>query len=468
MIEQISLQRARERTWDVIVAGSSFASMFFVAGLPRQLSVLFIEKGRLQSHDDQLSNGLQGREKISQQNDSPFDKRWVAHTTFGGNSNCWWAQTPRLHPNDFRLHSAYGVGTDWPLTYDDLEPSYVDVESMMEVAGGGADHLLPRSRPFPYPPHAPSRSDKVLRAHDGHWIAAPTARSHGGARPVCCANGVCTLCPIDSKFTILNSIDQFDRPGLAMVLGADVRAVTIANQTATGVVVSHPEGQSELDSTLVALGTNAVFNAAILLRSGLQSPALGRYLHEQTSRAVLLDVPIPNYFGGTSITGHNYAFYDGPHRSEAAAVLIENFNAPPSIRLERGHWTDRLWLNLIAEDLPQADNRVVLENDEPKILWRGHAAYGRAGVDRVVARLAEILPFDIEAMALQDYKPSDAHIQGTTRMGDNKDTSVVDGGLKTHAVRNLLALGAGAFPACSPANPTLTLSALSLRAARLL
>jgi choline dehydrogenase-like flavoprotein len=50
-------------------------------------------------------------------------------------------------------------------------------------------------------------------------------------------------------------------------------------------------------------------------------------------------------------------------------------------------------------------------------------------------------------------------------MGDDPETSVVDRHLIHHQVRNLLVLGGSAFPTSSPANPTLTLSALSLWAA---
>ncbi len=43
--------------------------------------------------------------------------------------------------------------------------------------------------------------------------------------------------------------------------------------------------------------------------------------------------------------------------------------------------------------------------------------------------------------------------------------SVIDADLLHHRVRNLAVLGSGAFPTGSPANPTLTLCALSLRCA---
>ena len=57
---------------------------------------------------------------------------------------------------------------------------------------------------------------------------------------------------------------------------------------------------------------------------------------------------------------------------------------------------------------------------------------------------------------------SEGHILGTTVMGDDPATSVIDRHLIHHTVRNLVVLGSGAYHAGSPTNPTLTLCALSL------
>jgi choline dehydrogenase-like flavoprotein len=59
---------------------------------------------------------------------------------------------------------------------------------------------------------------------------------------------------------------------------------------------------------------------------------------------------------------------------------------------------------------------------------------------------------------------SEGHNLGTTRMGDDPATSVVDRHLIHHRVRNLFVLGGSVFPTISPSNPTLTICALSLRA----
>ncbi|NKB26710.1 MAG: hypothetical protein GKR99_03770 [Rhodobacteraceae bacterium] len=51
-------------------------------------------------------------------------------------------------------------------------------------------------------------------------------------------------------------------------------------------------------------------------------------------------------------------------------------------------------------------------------------------------------------------------------MGSDPAESVVNRSLQCHSVSGLYALGAGAFPTSGVANPTLTLSALSLLAGR--
>jgi choline dehydrogenase-like flavoprotein len=469
-LRTISLQEAAGRSWDVVVAGSSFSAMFFARALRDPGSVLFVEKGGMRDHATQIAEGkVADTEPFRQVGRAPHAKRWTAHTMFGGNSNCWWACTPRFHPDDFRLASLHGIGTDWPISYDDLEEFYCEVEEVMDIAGGGSDHLLPRSRPFPSPPHAPSLTDRELRARSPDWFAQPTGRSNGTTRPRCCANGVCTRCPIDSKFSILNGLDRFDRDGFHLLLDTEVRAIRAEGGTARAALVRSRDGaEREIRGDLFALGANAIFNAAILLRSGLASPFLGAFIHEQASQNAIVDIRRDNYYGGTSITGHGYALYAGEHRAEAAAVLIENFNAPPEIRCEVGRWTQRMRLKLIAEDLPRAENRVRLEGDEPVVEWHGHSDYAYRGLARARDALPGLLPFEIDRVAFSGFAPTEGHIQGTTRMGRTAEEGFVDDRLVTFQVGNLLCLGAGAFPTCSPANPTLTLSALATRAGRAL
>jgi choline dehydrogenase-like flavoprotein len=65
----------------------------------------------------------------------------------------WGGVTPRFSPEDFKQRSMFGVGTDWPISYEDLDPFYQEAEVLMGVAGEqGPPVLDPRGKPFPMPP----------------------------------------------------------------------------------------------------------------------------------------------------------------------------------------------------------------------------------------------------------------------------------------------------------------------------
>ncbi|WP_158541276.1 GMC oxidoreductase [Ruegeria sp. A3M17] len=440
--------------------------MFFGHGLPPDLNVLFVEKGVEYTHSDQIENGPAVQETFTQRNTSGLKKNWLAYTLLGGNSNYWWGNVPRFHPNDFVLNSKFGIGIDWPITYEDLEPYWERVEDIIEVAGGQSQDILPRRKPFPYPAHIPSRADVALQESSPLWVPASNATSNGGSRPTCCANGVCRTCPIDSKFTVLNRFKKLTHPGSHYLLGTEVRTVDIEGGRARSVRVKDNDGnEMRLRAGTVALGTNAIFNTAILKRSDVRNDALGRYLHEQAVVKALVDTAnIKAFFGGTSETGLGYHFYHNVDRSTSAAALIETVNAPVSIRQEPGKWANRINLRIAVEDLPLADNRVLLEDDEPVIEWTGYSDYAKRGIERAKAGLPNVIPDTIEHLWISDILPSDAHIQGTHRMGFSAEDSVVDDRLRLHSAPNVFVLGSGAFPTCSPANPSLTISALALRA----
>src|SRR2546426_9648202 len=59
-----------------------------------------------------------------------------------------------------------------------------------------------------------------------------------------------------------------------------------------------------------------------------------------------------------------------------------------------------------------------------------------------------------------------AHIMGTCIMGKNPKDSVVDQWGRTHDHHNLYIVGSSVFATAATPNPTLTLAALTLRAAR--
>ena len=168
------------------------------------------------------------------------------------------------------------------------------------------------------------------------------------------------------------------------------------------------------------------------------------------------------------ISANGYMLYDGQHRKDYAGCFIEHFN-DPIIRNEFGKWRQIAKFKFVFEDLPNDNNRVTLSDDPlvPNVEYRGHDKYIDRGMEKLKENINRIFSFlPIEKIEMDGYfQKSEFHICSATRMGDSEKNSVVDKNLVHHQYRNLFVLGSGVFPAMTPANPTLTLSALSLIAA---
>ena len=105
----------------------------------------------------------------------------------GGATNLMSGFFYRLKPQDFRLRSEYGAiaganVVDWPISYDDLEPYYTKVESVVGVSGKvqAHPHQEPRSTTdFPFPPtqeHPISAMiDQTCRDMQLHPLRTPRA-----------------------------------------------------------------------------------------------------------------------------------------------------------------------------------------------------------------------------------------------------------------------------------------------------
>jgi choline dehydrogenase-like flavoprotein len=198
---------------------------------------------------------------------------------------------------------------------------------------------------------------------------------------------------------------------------------------------------------------------------------VGRGLGEQVSVQVDVMLKGVNAFqGSTSITGLGYMLYGGEHRRERAGALMEVWNVPV-LRAERGRWRERVVLKFIYEDLPQADNRVTVDETDvarPIVDFKGCSDYAERGIAALESDLSRVLvALPVEGYEIEQRRAgsSESHIMCTTPMGRNPADSVVDEALVHHRIRNLLVLGSSVFPTAAPANPTLTITALSLRAA---
>lgn len=471
--------------YDLVVVGTGFASTFFLhrflANKPGSLRVLVLDAGRRFTHAEQLSLRRSEERPNSRTNNERQlvnltpEKSWFFTTAFGGGSNCWYACTPRLLPEDFELHTRYGIGTDWPLSYSDLESYYCDAEALMNIAGDASDSPYPVSRPYPHRPHRFSDPDKVLKkAFPHHIFSHPSARTPDpvpGQRPACCNNGVCGLCPVDAKFTISNGLAHvYQDPRVLVVSEARVQRLEFANDRVTAAVYLKNGIEQRVACDLAILGANALFNPHILLRSGLTDPELGRGLSEQVSVTVSVELDgLNNFQGSTVSTALGYMLYSGEHRRRHAAALIQTINVP-RLRNTRGRWLQSLDMNFMFEDFRLPENRVGIWDQDAS---RATTTFARKSdhTTRGIAALKDNVSLVLAPLPVKNYTigepwKTDSHIMGTTVMGNDPATSVVDRDCVHHRLRNLVILGSGAFPTAAPPNPTLTLSALALRTAQ--
>jgi choline dehydrogenase-like flavoprotein len=125
----------------------------------------------------------------------------------------------------------------------------------------------------------------------------------------------------------------------------------------------------------------------------------------------------------------------------------------------------------IGEGVPTPTNRVTVEPDRPDEwgLPGGHLHYDWHPndvrlVDAAAAKSLEVLR---AAGAREAFRqpPSQVHMMGTARMGDDPRCAVPNSWGETHDVAGLYVAGGALFPTGSSVNPTLTILALAWRTA---
>src|SRR5450830_68505 len=164
---------------DVVVIGSGIVGALAAHRLALQCaSVLILESGPRIDRATLVANYRNSPRKGDFMSPYPFSA-WAPHPVYqpedndyliqagpypykaeyirmvGGTTWHWAAQAWRVLPNDMRMKTLYGVGRDWPLSYEELEPFYLEAEVRMGVTGS-TKNGSPRSQPFPMPPVAES------------------------------------------------------------------------------------------------------------------------------------------------------------------------------------------------------------------------------------------------------------------------------------------------------------------------
>ena len=495
---------------DIAVVGSGVCGLLAAwAPLQAGMKVAMLERGALKTHAEQLADGqweadVPGARHNDETAPGTPSHPWSYVYGVGGSTLHWAGATPRFTSSDFKMRSSYGVMVDWPLSLEQLVPFYRRAEQALGVAGApdpgdaGAGPRLPGARALP--PHPLSPMDRVVAPHLRPFGPLPQARPSRPlqGRPACCGSATCELCPVDARFSPLNGLTAvLDHPGL------DLRTETVAARLSTDPAGRLIDGIEAIDASggrlpirakRYVLAASGFENPAILLRSGLERDAVGRYLfdHAHTTLTVSLRRDLQPGYGDSLSTGISDAFREGSFRSSHSAAILIPFNPGASLgplvsagvlaggdgERMRGevlsNWRRMLPLDMLTEDVPQAGRRVTLSRDRDSfglpinlVAYPPPTRYEPAGVERAVEQVRRRLaPLGVRGIETEPG-PRGSHLLGTCRMGSGDD-AVVDSEMRHLDFENLFVAGGSAFPTYTPAHPTLTIAALALRLGDLL
>ncbi len=122
--------------------------------------------------------------------------RWFRSRIVGGRTNHYGRLCFGSARQDFKSHTRDGLGTDWPISYDDLAPYYSKAEEFIGVTGSKEDIPSTPDGVFMTPP--PPRVHEVLVQRACHKLGIPCVanrmavitKAHNG-RPPCHYCGQC-------------------------------------------------------------------------------------------------------------------------------------------------------------------------------------------------------------------------------------------------------------------------------------
>jgi choline dehydrogenase-like flavoprotein len=211
-------------------------------------------------------------------------------TVVGGGTVHWDAKVPRFWRQDFKGRSLHGPVreanvADWPLSYEELEPFYEEVETRLGVQGdlhrmpASTLSQAPRRRQFAMAPNPPMYGGALLaegaRRLGHHAYPYPMAvnSTHHLGRPACNSCGYCSGfgCPINARGGAAVSFLHE-----ALLAGAELRTrcfvhrvdVSRDGRRARGVsYVDHQGRRRTVRADVVILAPSAIETARLLLMS---------------------------------------------------------------------------------------------------------------------------------------------------------------------------------------------------------
>ncbi len=309
--------------------------------------------------------------------------------------------------------------------------------------------------------------------------------------------------------TLITYLQDAASRGARIVVDCDARRIVLEHGRATGVV-AHVTGEGRthtltVRASAVVVAGGSIHSPALLLRSGVALPALGRHLALHPATAVLAEMDEDvRPWTGTVQARYSDQFAD---LSDGYGFRFETAPLHPSLQALAAPWESAAQHHACMAQLPHTalvgillrdrfGGRVTVDRDGyPVVDYRlsrydaRHLRLGletaaelleAAGARAIWAPLARFVGYRPGgSRARQDWLarvdaagwgPNELllvtfHQMASCRMGSSARSSVVDAENRVWGMQNLFVADASTFPSASGVNPMLTVMAIAHRAA---
>ncbi len=361
---------------------------------------------------------------------------------FGGTTSVWSNMSSMLEERSF-------INKEWPIGFDEILPFYDEAHDMIQLRDGAVDHVYAKF------------TERDVIQYRPYYKSYKRSTRFG-----------------EEFRDILSNSKNVD-----VLLNSTCIKVHQDNNQISNLTI-RPTFQDKPDFTVkgkhYVVACGGIGNPRLLLQSSVASNLpVGNYLMEHphyidaghievnietldpviyTSKTIHAFALSDQYCIDNNVLNASISFKDHVsenrpllgHKQECFTSIASMRTEMPALKENKVALTDELdnW------GLPKV--KVTLNfgyTDQAKDLWKVFAK------ELLVANAGRLTEFSHEKL----YIIGGGHLMGSTRMGNNMKSSVVDGNCKVHGINNLYIAGSSIFSASAAANPTYSIVAFSLR-----
>lgn len=487
-IRHIAAARTQYSSFDAVIVGSGPSGSIVARTLAeRGWRVAILEYGGLVSPGTMLRPYQAAYSKALTSDDCADGNPWTA-CCVGGGMQFYDAIMLRYRPSDLAAsqYLTTDMQVDWPITIQDLEPHYREIERLLGICGTDG------FSPYPASPRglmlSQAMQDLGIRSKSVPLAIRPPGTSRGCVECSACDE---LTCPTDARASVLarDILDDTGLPGSISVLyGCFANRIEVLGDGRANAIECYVPLSSELIRIPVArviVCANAIQTTALLLRSrsrhspegiGNDAGLAGRGLSFKVSGysvGFMRESTAPCAFAphrGPHATVYTDAFYE--HDAAPCGfggIIYESNYSPPNknVGLIRLHY--------IAGDEPWSYNRVLLDDTVdadgiPYIRFSYENSENDCARIKFLAERAEDILRRSGAARIERElflnRKGRAHLHGTLRAGHDARTSVVDSNGKVHGFTNIHVMDGSVMNFPGNSNPTHTIMANARRMAQ--